>query len=122
MASPAEAATELVARCFAARTAAHFAHLITRSYARHVALGEFYDGIVDKADAFIECFQGVYGPVKAFPDVKATPGEVTPIKELRDWLQKNRAAASGGQSELANLIDEATAVCDRALYKLVNLG
>ncbi len=40
-------AAELVARCFAARTAAHFAHLKSKGYACHMALNEFYDSIVD---------------------------------------------------------------------------
>jgi len=33
-----EKCAELVARCFQARTEAHFAHLMTNSYAEHVAL------------------------------------------------------------------------------------
>lgn len=114
-------AAELVARCFAARTAAHFAHLKTKSYASHVALNSFYDDVVDAADAFIECYQGVFGVVNDYPDVPIPKGEVLPVKELRDWLVDNRTKAAQGQTELQNLIDEITAVCDRAIYKLVNL-
>ena len=44
------ACAELVARCFAARTSAHLAHLTTTSYAQHVALGDFYDAIASGAD------------------------------------------------------------------------
>jgi hypothetical protein len=43
-------AAELIARCFAARTAAHIAHLQTTSYAQHVALDEFYNAIVGLAN------------------------------------------------------------------------
>lgn len=43
-------AAELIARCFAARTAAHIAHLQTTSYAQHVALDEFYNVIVGLAN------------------------------------------------------------------------
>jgi hypothetical protein len=116
------AAAELVARCFAARTAAHFAHLKTKHYACHVALGEFYDSIVDATDAFIECYQGVFGVIPTYPDVPLPAGEVGPIKELREWLVENRAKAARGQRELENLVDEITAVCDRAIYKIVNLA
>ena len=114
-------AAELVARCFAARTAAHFAHLRTKSYASHMALQGFYEDILDSADEFIECYQGVYGVVSSFPALPMPTGELLPIKELLDWLHDNRAAASGGQPELGNLIDVISAVCDRAIYKLVNL-
>lgn len=115
------AAAELVARCFAARTAAHMAHLKTKSYATHVALNEFYDAVVDLADAFAECYQGVYGVIESYPACEICTGELRPVKELRDWLAENRAKASEGQSELGNLIDEISALCDRTIYKLVNL-
>ena len=39
-------AGELVMRLFHARTTAHVLHLKSRSYAQHVALNEFYDGVV----------------------------------------------------------------------------
>jgi len=115
-------AAELVARCFAARTAAHFAHLKCRKYACHIALGEFYDALVDVVDAFAECYQGVFGVIPSYPDVGVPSGELTPIKELREWLVDHRSAASRGQRELENLIDEITAVCDRTIYKIVNLS
>lgn len=114
-------AAELVARCFAARTAAHFAHLRTKSYAAHMALQGFYEDVLDATDEFIECYQGVYGVVDGFPVVPAPTGEVLPIKTLRDWLHDNRSAVSKGQPELGNLVDVISGVCDRAIYKLVNL-
>ncbi len=114
-------APELIARCFAARTASHLAHLTTRSYAAHVALQGFYEGIIDPVDAFAECYQGVYGVFSGFPSVSVPKGELLPIKELRDWLASNREKAGRGQPELENLLDEITTVCDRAIYKLVNL-
>ena len=115
------AAAELIARCFEARTAAHVAHLKTRSYAAHVALNEFYSGIVDAADGFAEAYQGVFGLIGEYPETACPRGELTPIKELREWLVKHRPDAARGQRELENLIDEITALCDRAIYKLVNL-
>lgn len=117
-----KAAAELIARCFDARTAAHIAHLKAKKYACHVALNEFYDGVIDAVDEFAECYQGVFGVIPSYPTVPATAGELTPIKELREWLVENRADAARGQRELENLIDEITAVCDRAIYKIVNLG
>ena len=51
MASSEVTAAELVMRCFAARTTLHVLHLTTRSYAKHMAQGEFYDGIAGLATA-----------------------------------------------------------------------
>lgn len=115
-------AAELIARCFAVRTASHFAHLKTKHYACHVALNEFYDGLVGLVDAFAECYQGVFGVIPSYLDVTVPSGELTPIKELREWLVAHRSAAAQGQRELENLIDEITAHCDRAIYKIVNLS
>lgn len=114
-------AAELVARCFGARTSAHFAHLKTKSYATHVALEGFYTDLLGAVDDFAECYQGVFGVIDNYPDHRPAQGELTPIKDLRDWLAENRAAVARGQRELENLVDEITAVCDRAIYKLVNL-
>ena len=52
---------EFIGMMFLARDVTHSAHLNTRSYAKHVALGAFYDGIIDLADKFAEAYQGKYG-------------------------------------------------------------
>lgn len=124
---------ELVARCFAARTAAHFAHLITGSYAQHMALGDFYDAVATGADEFVECYQAVFGKLPGFPDIRPSQGDITAaLSDLRTWIAANRdeccekydESAEGAESndvdctELANLIDNILAVVDRAIYKL----
>lgn len=37
---------------------AHFAHLVTTSYAYHVALGGFYHDLLDAGDSLVEAWQG----------------------------------------------------------------
>jgi hypothetical protein len=116
----AKLAAELVARCFDARTTTHFAHLATRSYAQHVALGEFYDEIAAKADAFIECYQGVNGHIASYPSIKPEAG-CSPLEclpELHKWVVAHRAECAGDDTELANLIDEILSTIDRTFYKL----
>lgn len=115
-------AAEIVARCFAARTSAHFAHLSTKSYAAHMALGDFYDDVAEKADVFCECWQSWYGLMGEFPSVPLLKGETQPIAALREFVASNRTQASQGKTELGNLLDEILSVCDRALYKLKNLA
>ena len=110
---------ELVARCFAARTSAHFAHLSTRSFSEHKALETFYEEIVDRTDAFAEAHMGVDGPIKAFPSVM--PSQKPPLEmltELHDWISQNRTKCADGHTELANLIDEILSLIDSTYYKL----
>jgi hypothetical protein len=117
-------AAELVARCFAARTAAHIAHLSTHRYSAHIALNEFYDGIVELADSFCETYQGHFGMIDDFPNLMPpAPGtdSVAFIKALMEWASTNRTAASKGATDLANIIDEIAAHCARSIYKLTNL-
>lgn len=116
----AAAGAELVARCFAARTAAHFLHLRSGSYAEHVALDEFYTAIVDAADTYAECLMGVEGQFKRFPEVPVplNAGTLELLTDLHDWVTKHRAACACETTELANLIDEILAVIDRSYYKL----
>ena len=49
---------ELIALLFLAREIAHREHLKTRSFAAHMALNEFYTGIIENADAIAEAYQG----------------------------------------------------------------
>lgn len=117
-------AGELVGRCFAARTAAHIAHLRTRSYSAHMALQEFYESIVELADTYAETYQGQFGPIEQWPQAEVPSVQtdtVLVIKELRDWLDKSRAKCSHGRTDLANIIDEITAQCSHTLYKLTTL-
>jgi hypothetical protein len=114
-------AAELVMRCFNARTSSHIAHLQTKSYAEHMALNAFYDDVIDATDEFAECYQGVFGVIDKYPELPCEHGALKPIYSLRKWLAEHRSAVAAGQRELENLIDEISAVCDRAIYKLVNL-
>lgn len=111
---------ELVARCFDARTAAHFAHLRTRSYAAHMALGEFYDAIAEAADRFAECHMGQEGPLDDFPPITPDPrvDMLTYLPAMHKWVKDNRNKCSNGSTELANLIDEILSVIDKTFYKL----
>jgi len=112
-------AAELIARCFAARTAGHLAHLSTDSYAAHMALGDFYDAIAGAADEFAECFMGVEGKLRSFPEIEPLGTDpLTWLPELHTWVTDHRTECAAGNTELANLIDEILAVIDRSSYKL----
>lgn len=114
------AAANLVALCFAARTAAHFAHLKTRSFAQHKALNEFYDGIVDAADKFAEAYQGRFGLITEYPAVEHLNDDdpLNMVHGLRQWIDEHRDAATKGASELENIVDELQDLNDKAIYQL----
>ena len=112
---------ELVMRCFHARTAAHVFHLGTHSYAQHVALQEFYEGILGFADELAEVKQGddlellkLTGvPYRAFTD----PLEM--VTDLGDWVSDNREDCCDAEDTcLQNIIDEIMALICKTKYKL----
>ena len=48
------------------RTQAHIYHLQTQSYAAHVALQAYYEGIVPLIDGLAESLQGQYGIIRGY--------------------------------------------------------
>lgn len=114
---------ELVSRVFTARNLAHLAHWKTKSYSQHMALGDFYDSIIDALDEIVECYQGEFKLIGNVPLNSApTMANITQyIKGECEWLDKNRDAISQGDSSIGNLVDSLHAIYQRTLYKLVNL-
>jgi hypothetical protein len=49
---------EYVSNLFAARDVVHMAHLSTKKYSRHKALGNLYETILEYVDNFVETYQG----------------------------------------------------------------
>jgi hypothetical protein len=111
---------EFITRCFHARTNAHLAHLLTRSYAAHVALGEFYDGLISLVDQFAESYQGEYGLVDG------VGGRYTYVKEPMDivtqlgqWIDDNcERLCDEDDTHLKNILDEIKALITSTQYKL----
>ena len=114
-------AAELFARCRSASTAAHFAHLMTSSYAQHKALNKFYEEIIDVADSFAESYIGRFGKFESFPNVKenSTDG-LQIVGNLTKWIDSNRESISD-LSEIQNDIDSILSLCDSTAYKLREL-
>lgn len=112
---------ELFARCRAASTAAHFAHLLTSSYATHIALNTFYDDIIGLADSVAEGLIGRYGKFDSFPNVReASTDGLTIVGNLTKWIESNRALITDA-SEIQNDIDAILSLCNSTAYKLREL-
>ncbi len=116
---------ELVARVFYARNVAHFEHWRSEGvggYARHKALGKFYEDVISALDTLVEAYQGAFeliGPIKA-PKTKANDILLI-LTEDAAWIEKNHEAICKGNRAVANLIDGVTGVYLSTIYKLRNL-
>lgn len=113
---------QLVAELLESVTIIHKMHLLakSRSYAEHVALGEFYEEIGDFADSIYEQFAGQTSTVD-IPE--ATIKEMTPINYLEKlviFVEYTRKS-SEEFSHLQNQMDEVKSLIYGTLYKLKNL-
>jgi DNA-binding ferritin-like protein len=114
---------ELVARVFTARNLAHLAHWKTKSYAQHMALGDFYDSIIDQLDALVEAYQGQFGLIGNV-SIKA-PAKAEIISFLEDelkWLNEYCEDCTQENESLENLYQNIVASYQTVLYKLKNLS
>jgi hypothetical protein len=112
---------DFVGMLFLARDVTHSAHLNTRSYAKHVALNEFYDGIIDLADKFAEAYQGKYGLIGpiSLMSAKKTNNVVEFLEgQLEDLEQMRYKVVDKECTPLQNIIDEIFGLYYSTLYKL----
>lgn len=116
-------ALAIISVMFMSREQAHREHLKTTSYAQHMALGEFYDEIVDIADEFAETYQGFYEDHADIPYRMPTKGPIISILEnhLGVIQDARKALDSEDDTPLQNIIDTACALYARTLYKLRRL-
>lgn len=116
---------ELISRVFYARNVAHFEHWTASgvgAYARHKALGEFYEEVINALDDLVEAYQGAFELVGAIRAPKTKADEILLILvEDAQWIEKNHEKICKGNSAVANLIDTLTGVYLSTTYKLRNL-
>ena len=112
---------EFIGCMFLARDVAHSVHLNTRSFAKHKALGGFYDNVIDLADKFAEAYQGrhgLIGPI-SLHSARKTSNIVEfledNLKEIEDMRYK---VCDKSDSALQNIIDEIVELYLTTLYKL----
>ena len=116
---------QLVARVFYARNVAHFEHWRAEgvgAYARHKALGSFYEDVIEALDSLVEAYQGAFELVGIIPAPKTKAEDILLILiEDAEWIEKNHEAICKGNRAVANLIDNVTAKYLSTIYKLRNL-
>lgn len=113
-----KAAAQFVAVLLHSATATHFLHLQSESYSQHVALGEYYDAIVELADKWAEAYQGCYDRIKTYPSNFALAKEpVQYLKTIKQYVEAHRKSLPD-DSPLQNIVDEIADQIDSTLYKL----
>ena len=112
---------KFIGQLFLSRDVAHSVHLNTRSYAKHKALGKFYEEIIDLADSFAEAYQGKYGLIGAV-DLQPATQTNNVVEFLEDMVQtimdERYDVVEKECTTLQNIIDEILALYYSTLYKL----
>ena len=107
-----------VATLLHSATNTHFFHWTTDSLSKHLALGEYYDGIVELTDSFAEAYMGKYGKFTSFPSVYHQPKDpIRYLESLQNFVKDARQDLPQ-DSELQNLIDEIADLINTTTYKL----
>jgi hypothetical protein len=112
--------SQYISTLFASRTQAHIFHLQSNSYAQHMALGAYYDEIIEATDALVELIQGRYGILRGytspatFKEDSDTVGYFEALLKYVDLNRKNLPQDSNIQNQVENVID----LVDSTLYKL----
>ena len=89
-----------------------------------MALGDFYDGIDDLADSFIEAYQGKYSKI-IFAEKALFLGEngLELVRYVYNETYKYRNASGFPQaSEVQNIVDEIAALCRHTEFLMNRLS
>lgn len=119
-----EAIAKIVGIMLMSRDFTHLAHLKSKgagAYAEHMALGGFYDSIVDMADALAEAVQGKYGIMEI--DIPSLKGDLEdPIDALRTHVTMiENLCKKCETSWIDNMVQEVETLYYSTIYKLENL-
>ena len=117
---------KLFSKLFESREMAHIYHLQVNgdmgSHAKHTALNDYYEGVLNFIDDLIETYQGQYGIIEEYDviDTKETSSKDTIeyFNELATFIKVERKCINEEDTHLHNIIDEVVALVYRTLYKL----
>jgi len=114
-------ADEFVSLALLGRDLAHLAHWKTKNYAEHIALGAFYEGLLELLDGFVEQYQGYYGrrmEIELEDDDKSKDIRKT-LESQVEWIEMNRyEICDKDETALQNVIDEIVGLYQKTLYLL----
>ena len=99
----------------------HILHNQTKIYSEHVALGGYYDDVLDLIDRLTETYTGLYGEIDGYKsapyrDYVSKDDTVIYFKTLYSYVQKNRSVFQ--ESFLQNIIDELSELLTQTMFRL----
>jgi DNA-binding ferritin-like protein len=118
--------SNLFSKLFESREMAHVYHLQVRgdegSFARHEALGKYYEEVLEIIDDVIEVYQGQYGIVENY-DVIDTSGTkskepVDYFEELAEYVKHARKCITNEDTHTHSLLDDIVVLIYKTLYRL----
>ena len=99
-------------------TNTHFFHWSTDSFSKHMALGTYYDEIVDLVDDLVEAYMGCYDKITSFPSTYHQPKEpLAYLQSLQAFVKESRSDLPM-DSEIVQLIDNIAQEIDTTIYLL----
>jgi len=118
---------EYIGTLFQSRNQSHIYHLQTTSYAKHIALNGYYDGIIGLVDSIVESYQGKYDILKGYKMVgslKDLENEEDIIKYFEQLaryceLKREKLPQDGFLNNLYDSVDE---LIRSTIYKLKRLN
>lgn len=113
-------------KLFESREMAHIYHLTVKgemgSHAAHLALNEYYDGILGFIDEMIEVYQGQYGIIEGYETIDTSETQskdkIDYFEELVKQIGEDRKSINSEDTHIHNIVDEAIALMYKTLYKL----
>ena len=113
--------TGMISLLLHSRNQTHTFHLQTKSYAEHIALNGYYDGIGDIIDGLVESYQGKYSILKGYQnykleDYKDSTNTINYLKDLCGKIEDLRDCCE--DSYIQNQIDTVCELINSTLYKL----
>lgn len=118
--------TQFFSKLFESREMAHIYHLQVNgeqgSYAKHEALGDYYEDILEMIDDTIEVYQGQYGLIDGYDviDTNNTKSKeaLAYFEELAEYVKNARKCISHEDTHLHSLIDDIVCLIYKTVYKL----
>jgi len=110
---------QIVEKLLHSRNQIHIFHLQTKSYAEHIVLNDYYDGILPLFDGLVESYQGKNNIITnyqcdGFDDYSSGEQVIKYLKDMAEDIQKLREPIK--ESYLQNQID----TVDELIYSTLN--
>lgn len=114
-------------KIFESREMAHVYHLTVKgeegSHAKHLALGDYYDKILDMLDELIEVYQGEFEVLEGYESIDTSATKSTDaikyFQDLAEFIKKERKVCFvADATHYFNIIDDMLVLIYKTLYKL----